>query len=253
LENKISFNKAGANAARDSYKLLKQLCIAAVKVELIYKNPVNIKGADKVEIPERPAPTDEEVAALAMQVPERYKAAVRVAAYSGLRQGEQFALQRQDYNKETQEITVNKAKFQLGSIAQIGSPKTKASYRTVTLPPKIAAEIEQHMARFTKNSPTALIFATQIGTIVTTANLQSWFNPARQQLNLGHIHWHDLRRTNQRAAQRAGANTKEVMARQGHADFRASLIYADKDPEADKKVAASIDKNIIQLDLYRSA
>ncbi len=253
LENKTSFNKAGAHAASQSYKLLKQLFIAAVSCELVFKNPVNIKGADKIETPDRPAPTDEQVAALAMAVPERYKAAVRVAAYSGLRQGELFALQRQDYNNLTKQITVNKAKFQLGAIAHIGAPKTKASYRTVTLPPKVAAELEQHLEIFTEQNPTALIFATQLGTIVSTATLQSWFNPARQRLNLGWLHWHDLRRTNQRAAQKAGANTKEVMARQGHADFRASMIYADKDPEADKNIAASIDANVIDLELYRSA
>lgn len=253
LSNKPRFEKAGATAASKSYKLLKQLMRAAVDCELIYKNPVNIKSAGKVEVAERRSATEKQIADLALEVPERYRAAVRVAAYSGLRQGELFALQRKDYNKETQELTVDKAKFEIASVTQIGAPKTKASYRTVTLPPKIAKELEYHLDTFTEKSPTALIFTTQLGTIVSRSNLYSWFGPARQRLNLGWLHWHDLRHTSQSAAAKAGANTRELMQRAGHADFRASMIYTHKDPEADKNLAVAIDQNIIELDSYRSA
>jgi integrase len=224
-----------------------------VDCELIYKNPVNIKSAGKVEVAERKSATEQQIAELALAVPERYRAAVRVAAYSGLRQGELFALQRKDYDRVTQEITVDKAKFEIASISQIGSPKTKASYRTVTLPSKIAKELEYHLDTYTEQNPTALIFATELGTIVSRATLYSWFNPARQRLNLGWLHWHDLRHTSQSAAAKAGANTRELMQRAGHADFRASMIYTHKDPEADKNLAVAIDQNIIELDLYRSA
>jgi integrase len=106
---------------------------------------------------------------------------------------------------------------------------------------------------YTEQNPTALIFATELGTIVSRATLYSWFNPARQRLNLGWLHWHDLRHTSQSAAAKAGANTRELMQRAGHADFRASMIYTHKDPEADKNLAVAIDQNIIELDLYRSA
>jgi integrase len=254
LINSPRFERAGASAASDCYKLLRQLFIAAVKCELIYKNPVNIKGADKVERADRKPATDQQIVDLALAVPERYRAAVRVSAYSGLRQGELFALQRKDYNRETKEITVNKSKYEVGSVAKIGSPKTKTSYRSVTLPDKIAKELELHLDTFvTDPSPTALIFATQLGTMVTRANLYSWFNPAKQRLNLGDLHWHDLRHTSQNAAAKAGANTKEIMQRAGHKDFRASMIYTYADPEADKNLAVRIDENIIELDLYRSA
>jgi integrase len=226
---------------------------AAVEYELIYKTPVKIKGADKIERPERIPATAKQIADLALAVPDRYRAAVRVSAYSGLRQGELFALQRRDYDRATKQITVNKAKYEIGSVSKIGSPKTKSSYRSVTLPEKIAKELERHLDTFTDQSPTALIFATPLGTIVSRANLQSWFNPARQRLNLAHLHWHDFRHTGQSAAARAGANTRELMQRAGHKDFRASMIYTHADPEADKNLSAAMDKNIIELDLYRSA
>ena len=253
LTNIPRIEKAGASAAADCYKLLKQLFLAAVECELIYKSPIKIKGAGKVERPERIPATDKQIADLALAVPDRYRAAVRVSAYSGLRQGELFALQRKDYDLATKQITVNKAKYEVGSVSKIGSPKTKTSYRSVTLPEKIAKELELHLDTFTDPSPTALIFATQLGTIVSRANLQSWFNPARQRLNLSHLHWHDFRHTGQSAAAKAGANTRELMQRAGHKDHRASMIYTHADPEADKNLSQAMDKNIIELDFYRSA
>lgn len=245
--------KAGATAAAHSYKLLKQLFTAAVNCDLVYKNPVNIKAAGKVEVAERKGATDEQVRDLAQAVPLRYCAAVRVAAYSGLRQGELFALQRQDYDQQTKTITVNKAKFEVNGVTGFKSPKTKSSYRAVTLPDTIAKELDIHLQTYTDPSPSALIFTTELGTVVKRATLYSWYNPARQRLNLGWLRWHDLRHTSQGAAARTGASIKDLMNRLGHSTSKAAMIYLHKDPKADSVLAGRIDENIIQLKDYRSA
>jgi len=253
LSSKTNYTKAGKTRAQQCYRLLKQLFIAAVKFELIHKNPVDIESAKQKKSPERIPATAEQVAALALLVPARYQAAVRVAAYSGLRQGELFALQRKDYDSSTRKITVNKSKKELSGKITIGAPKTNASNRSVTLPPKIAQELEQHLKTYTEPSATALIFATKQGGYVSKATLFNIWNRARQQLNLEYLSWHDLRHTGQSAAAKAGANSKELMARQGHADPKASMIYTHADPEADQNLSVAMDKNIIPLDLYRSA
>ena len=253
LSNKTNFTKAGKTRAQQCYRLLKQLFIAAVECELISKNPVNIRSVKPEKSPERIPATAEQVAALALLVPARYQAAVRVAAYSGLRQGELFALQRKDYDSSTRKITVNKSKKELSGKITIGAPKTNASNRSVTLPPKIAQELEEHLKTYTEPSATALIFATKQGSYVSKATLFNIWNRARQQLNLEYLSWHDLRHTGQSAAAKAGANSKELMARQGHADPKASMIYTHADPEADQNLSVAMDKNIIDLALYRSA
>ena len=253
LSNKTNFTKAGKTRAQQCYRLLKQLFIAAVECELIYKNPVNIKSVKPEKSPERIPATNEQVAALSLLMPARYQAAVRVAAYSGLRQGELFALQRKDYDSSTRKITVNKSKKELSGKITIGAPKTNASNRSVTLPPKIAQELEEHLKTYTEPSATALIFATKQGGYVSKATLFNIWNRARQQLNLEYLSWHDLRHTGQSAAAKAGANSKELMARQGHADPKASMIYTHADPEADQNLSVAMDKNIIDLALYRSA
>jgi integrase len=253
LSNKDYFTKAGKTRAHQCYRLLRQLFIAAVELELIHKNPANIKSAKQEKPRERIPATNEQVAELALLVPKRYQAAVRVAAYSGLRQGELFALQRKDYDSSTRKITVNKSKKEVSGVITIGAPKTKASNRSVTLPPKIAQELEQHLETYTKQSPTALIFATKQGNYVSKTTLFHIWNRARQQLNLEYLSWHDLRHTGQSEAAKAGANSKELMARQGHADAKTSLIYTHADPEADQNLSLAMNKNIIDLDKYRSA
>ena len=253
LSSKTNHTKAGKTRAQQCYRLLKQLFIAAVKYELIYKNPVDIESAKQKKSPERIPATPEQVAALTLLMPARYQTAVRVAAYSGLRQGELFALQRKDYDSSTRKITVNKSKKELSGKITIGAPKTEASNRPVVLPPKIAQELEQHLNTYTEPSATALIFATKQGGYVSKATLFNIWNRARQQLSLEYLSWHDLRHTAQNAAEKAGANRKELMKRQGHADDKASMIYTHADPEADQNLSVAMDKNIIPLDKYRSA
>jgi integrase len=252
ISNSADYLRAGAIRASQCYGLLRQIFIAAVKVEIIYKNPVDIEGARKVDRPERIPATDKQVIELALLMPERYRAAVRVAAYSGLRQGELFALQRKDYDLSTKTISVNKSKYEINGKIKIGSPKTENSSRAVVLPPKIAAELEQHLNLYTEQNPTALIFADDKGKILARPTLWILWDKARKQLNLDYLHWHDLRHTGQFAAAKAGANARELMQRAGHKDHRASMIYTHADPEADK-ISKAMDKNIIELDLYRSA
>ncbi|WP_433610335.1 tyrosine-type recombinase/integrase [Dactylosporangium sp. CA-139114] len=80
-----------------AYRLLRAVLNTAMKEDgLIKDNPCRIKGYDKYHTPERPTATVDQVFALADAVPERYRAFIIVAAFSGLRWGELVALRRCD-------------------------------------------------------------------------------------------------------------------------------------------------------------
>jgi integrase len=51
------------------------------------------------------------------------------------------------------------------------------------------------------------------------------------------LHFHDLRHTGNHLAARTGATTKDLMARMGHDDMRAALIYQHATGEADRQIA----------------
>src|SRR5699024_1842106 len=78
----------GRTAAAGAYRLLRTVLMQAVRDGLITANPVHVKGAGTAPHPERRPLTAPEVVALADAMPDRYRAAVLIAAWSGLRPGE---------------------------------------------------------------------------------------------------------------------------------------------------------------------
>jgi integrase len=51
------------------------------------------------------------------------------------------------------------------------------------------------------------------------------------------LHFHDLRHAGNLSAAQAGASTRDLMARMGHDDMRAALIYQKATSEADRLIA----------------
>ena len=86
----------GRTAAAQAYRLVRSVLAQAVRDGLIPTNPAQVKGAATAPHPERLPLDPPAVAALAAAVPARYRAAVLVAAWSGTRPGQVFALRRAD-------------------------------------------------------------------------------------------------------------------------------------------------------------
>ena len=57
------------------------------------------------------------------------------------------------------------------------------------------------------------------------------------KLGLTGLHFHDLRHAGNIWASKAGMSTKDLMARMGHDDMRAALIYQRATSEADRRIA----------------
>ena len=56
-------------------------------------------------------------------------------------------------------------------------------------------------------------------------------------LGLPGVHFHDLRHAGNIWASKAGMSTKDLMARMGHDDMRAALIYQRATSDADRLIA----------------
>jgi integrase len=57
------------------------------------------------------------------------------------------------------------------------------------------------------------------------------------KLGLTGLHFHDLRHAGNIWASKAGMSTKDLMARMGHDDMRAALIYQRATSEAGRRIA----------------
>lgn len=252
LEISAEVSPPGRTSAVQTYTLLRTIFNSAVNDEFLERSPVREKDATKIRTRKARVAKVEQVQQLADLVPQRYKAAVLVAAYSGLRQGELFGLARKHFDFENNLIHVERATQKLqGQAAYIGATKTESSLRTVALPRTTSQALAAHMAKFTDPDPESLIFTTGTGKIVTSAALCAWFIPAREKAGLPNLTWHNLRNTGATLAAATGAPIKAIMNRLGHSSTRAALLYQALSLDDDPKIADDLERKIQSATIYR--
>jgi integrase len=227
-----------------AYRLLRTICETAVSDELIARNPCNLKGASVEHSPERPVLTVAEVELLAGAIEQRYAALIRLAAWCGLRLGEALALTRADVDLEEGSVWIDKSAAELKSGERIvGPPKTKAGIRKVFVPPHVVPALAAHIERFGGGpEPSDLVFTGTHGQPVRRASLYTAWLRATKEVGLSGVRIHDLRHTGATLAAAAGASTKELMNRLGHASSDAALRYQHATSDRDAAIAEALSK-----------
>src|SRR5277367_5516127 len=99
-----------------------------------------IAGAGSDRAKERPVASPAEVVTLLEAITPRYRAAVLLAAWCGLRRGEIVGLRLEDVNVGSATVTVRRNRVELlenDRAAFDADPKTDAGKRTVAIPPHV--------------------------------------------------------------------------------------------------------------------
>jgi integrase len=233
---------AGETAAAQAYRALRAILATAVLDELLPANPCQIRGAGQITTKDRTPATPDQVAQIAAAMPERYAAAVTLAAWSGLRYGELFALARRHVDLEAGTLRVERALEQVpGQPIRFGKPKTAKSRRIVHLPRFVAEHLSEHMTAHVADDLEALLFPLRNGDPTPSAHLHRHFSTARAAAGRDDLRWHDLRHTGATLAYTAGASVPEVQARLGHSTMRAATIYAHTLSDSDRILAERLD------------
>lgn len=229
---------AGRSSVTNAYRLLRTILNVAVADGVLDRNPCQIKGAGEARGTERGTASPAEVTALAALMPRRLSTALLLAAWSGLRAGELFALARRHVDLDARTVTVERSLLELPDRpVTFGAPKTAKSRRRVTLPAFVADALHAHMEEFVDASPDALLFTLENGGIVTTSRRTAIFGVARAAAGRTDLTWHDLRHTGATLAYRAGASVPEVQRRLGHTTMRAAQTYAHAADDSDRILA----------------
>lgn len=233
-----------------AYCLLRAILNTAVREDgLIRENPCRIKGYDTYHTPERPTGGVDQVYQLAAAMPARFRALVLLAALSGLRWGELAALRRCDIDLTAGVVRVPRKLAVLRAGVQFGPPKSQAGNRAVALPTAAVTELRAHMRLYVAAGDEALLFTGDKGGILRTSNFRravKWDQAVKLAGLPAGFHFHDLRHTGNNLAAAAGASTRELMHRMGHASMRAALIYQHATRERDREIAAAIDARLAQ-------
>lgn len=234
---------AGRTATAQAYRLLHAILATAVDDQVLTTNPARIAKGGHVDHAERIPLTPSEISVLAAAVPDRYRAALLVAAWSGLRPGEVFALTRRNVDLVSGTIAVRQTLVEVpGGTVTFGPPKSAAGHRTVALPSSVVEELAKHLSYFTNDLADALIFTSASGRPVTSGTRSRVLRSARTSIERPDITWHHLRHTGATIAAQAGATPAELMRRIGHSTMRAASRYQHASERRDSDLAMALNR-----------
>lgn len=209
-----------------AYQLLRTIMGTAKTDGLIRENPCTIPKAGRTpQRRELDLLTVDELDAVVEGMPDRYRAAVLVAAWGGLRFGELTELRRKDVTGGGEVIRVRRAVTLVDGAYVVGRPKSDGGVRDVHLPPHVVPALQRHLDEYTAGGAEALVFVTSRGGRVSQAAFTKPFKDALEAIGRREVRVHDLRHFGAVAAAQAGATTKELMDRLGHSTPTMSMRY----------------------------
>jgi integrase len=246
-----------------AYGLLRTIMGTAASDGKITTNPCVIRGAGSARRVHkiRPASLDE-IAVIAEEMPEQYRAMVLLAAWCALRFGELTELRRRDIviveptegelsnalDNSTDPpdsygvVRVERAVVRTDDGFQVTTPKSDAGIRDVAIPPHLLPVIKDHLARFVGPERDALLFPAHHGGHLAPATLYRRFYTARDTAKRSDLRWHDLRHSGAVLAAATGATLAELMARLGHSTPAAAMRYQHAAQGRDRQIAKLLSK-----------
>jgi integrase len=229
----------GRTSIQQSYRFLHAVLATAVRDNAIPVNPANIPGAGTDRAKERPVASVAQVVALIEAITPRYRAAVLLGAWCGLRRGEIIALTPPDIDLEAGTVTVRTNRVELLATREAfdAPPKTDAGKRTVTVPPHVLPILAAHMAEW---SGADRVFIGRDGKPMRGDAVRQAFTRARRKVDMPGFRFHYLRHTGQTLAASAGATLKDLMRRLGHASPAAAQRYLHAVDGRDAEIASAL-------------
>ena len=193
-------------------KTISKVCSVAVEDGILARNPAKAVRAPETEARAVRPLSPTEVANVADSVPERWKAAVLLAAWGGLRIGEVGGLKVEDVDWDRGAVQIQRSMSASGP----KKPKTKASRRVVTLPGWVMSELAEHQLRFPPNHE-GYLFTTETGRPVHHVTMGHIMKKA------GDVKFHDLRHTQAALLIKRGAHPLEIKQRLGHSSITTTI------------------------------
>ncbi|NTU70251.1 MAG: site-specific integrase [Coriobacteriia bacterium] len=219
---------------------------AAVRDDLLAKNPSARVAMPKAERTEARYLTASEVASLLRAAEDtRYHAALSLIAHTGLRSGEARALRWRDVDFGEKTLKVRGTLSRVDGRLEVTEPKTAKSRRTLPLTSAVV-EILKTQRRTQRRerlraanlwTDTGLVFTTETGQPVDSANLRRALNTAADSAGLDDVCVHTLRHSAATAWLESGVNLKAVSELLGHADIRVTADCYGHVTEATSRAA----------------
>jgi integrase len=248
-QDRMARGKHSANTRLKAIRVLRVALNKAVKLLLIPSNP--IAAIDKPAVRRReisPLEPEQCESLFAVCKEHRIGDLVILAALTGLRKGELFALEWQSVNLAEGVLVVRKSLEETGGRLRIKEPKTAAGRRMVALGQEAIEALRRRKEKAEAeglDTEKGLVFCSQRGGYLYGSNFrQTVWLKLREAAGLPDtFRFHDLRHTQASLLLASGASMKLVQARLGHADFATTAnVYSHLLEGAQAEAAEKLDE-----------
>lgn len=157
--------------------------------------------------------------------------------YSGMREGEVFALTLNDFDFENNTVSVTKSYARYNGEDLIQTPKTPKSNRVITLPESIMEQVKNYAGKLYDYRPTDRLFT------CTKSTLARVITRGCEKSGVKKIRVHDLRHSHASLLIELGFQPLLVSERLGHENIETTLqTYSHLYPNKQREVADKLSK-----------
>lgn len=197
------------------------------------------------------------------EIPEQLRVLFNLAIYGGLRKGELLALEWSDIDFENDTVTVSKSVSVVAGQQITKEPKTKTSYRTITIPHFLTQRIKALRHERLKYRLSVgdywqgadWLFIQENGRQMSYSTPYSAFQDTIARYNAGKsadkqlpaIPFHGLRHTSATLLIASKQDVRTVSSRLGHAQASTTMnIYAHALKETDRKAVDALENMLVK-------
>ena len=222
----------------EHHRLLRAMLHKAVYWQLIVANPAERVQPPKARKPKRRSYDDEQTKILLENLEllssedTKYKVAIILTVFTGVRLGELMGLEWQDVDFKNGIISINRSSQYLSDMGVFTKvPKTESSIREIAIPEFIVSLLEEYKLWYEEQKSiygelwtnSDRLFVQADGKPMHPSTISKWFVKYVGQIGLPVINFHGLRHTNASLLVAQNIDIAVISARLGHAQISTTL------------------------------
>ena len=224
----------------EHHRLLRAMLHKAVYWQLIVANPAERVQPPKARKPKRRSYDDEQTKILLENLEQlsiedtKYKVAIILTVFTGVRLGELMGLEWQDVDFKNGIISINRSSQYLADMGVFTKvPKTESSIREIAIPEFIISLLEEYKLWYEEQKSiygelwtnSDRLFVQADGKPMHPSTISKWFVKYVGQIGLPVINFHGLRHTNASLLVAQNVDIAVISARLGHAQISTTLDF----------------------------
>ena len=224
----------------EHHRLLRAMLHKAVYWQLIVANPAERVQPPKARKPKRKSYDDEQTKILLENLEllpsedTKYKVAIILTVFTGVRLGELMGLEWTDVDFKNGIISINRSSQYLSDMGVFTKvPKTESSIREIAIPEFIISLLEEYNLWYEEQKSiygelwtnSDRLFVQADGKPMHPSTISKWFVKYVGQIGLPVINFHGLRHTNASLLVAQNIDIAVISARLGHAQISTTLDF----------------------------